>query len=498
MSIIPTPLRWNHRRRGARRHLGLAAGALLALAAATICGGCRQPPPRPNLIFIVVDDLNDWVGPLGGHPQTRTPQLDRLARRGVSFTRAFSVSSACNPSRSAVLTGLQPTTTGVYWNGQPLRLAVPDVVTLPQRLRAAGYVTAEAGKVLHDPDAPSWDERRPPDHDPEPPNRPINGIHSDRFFDWGPLDLPDSAMSDDHTVTWATEWLAARDDRPFFLAVGLGKPHLPWFVPSEYFEGLDPRTVELPEVPAGDLDDLPQRARNIADPEGDHRQVLEAGAWGSGVVSYLASIRFADTMVGRLLDAIDASPGRDHTIIVLWSDHGFHLGEKEHWRKGTLWEEGTRVPLLVVAPGVTREGAVCSRTVSLLDLYPTLLELLGVSAEEPLPGHPLEGESLVPWLRHPDLAGGRHAVSMIRRDFAVRSDRWRYIRYGSGDEELYDLDADAEEWTNLADRPELAAIKAELATDIPSARAEQGPFGPAPRPAEDGGATASGPEGEPR
>ncbi|MCB1056969.1 MAG: sulfatase [Acidobacteria bacterium] len=472
--------------------------ALLAAGFAVSLGACREPPSPPNVVFIAVDDLNDWVGPLGGHPQTRTPNLDRLAAEGVTFTHAYSVASACNPSRAATLTGLRPSTTGIYWNGQPLRLAVPEIITLPERLRAAGYVTAEAGKVLHDPDAPSWDERFPPAHDPEPDGRPINGIVSDRFFDWGPLDLPDSAMSDDHVVRWASEWIADHGEQPYFLAVGLSKPHLPWFVPREYFEGLDPETVELPEVPTDDLEDIPKRGRNIADPEGDHRAVLEAGAWGSGVVSYLAAIRFADTMVGRLLDAVDRSPGRDRTIIVLWSDHGFHLGEKMHWRKGSLWEEGTRVPLIVVAPGVTPAGAVCDRPVSLLDLYPTLLELLGVGAEEPLPGHPLEGNSLVPWLRDPKLGGGTPALSMIRRDFAVRSERWRYIRYGSGDEELYDLDADPEEWTNLADRPELAPIKSELGAEIPTERAEDAPFGKAPRPPEDGGATASGPEGEPR
>lgn len=494
---LPTPPPRPFSPRGPRHRHRLAL--LLATLLGALCASCGAPPSAPGVVFIVIDDLNDWVGFLGGHPDAHTPNIDRLAARGVAFTRAYAPSSMCNPSRTAVMTGLRPTTSGVYWNGQPLRAAMPQVVTLPERLRRAGFVTAEAGKVLHQPDPPSWDERRPAGRDPEPPGRPVNGIASDRFFDWGPIDVPDSAMVDRQTVEWAGEWLEARGDEPFFLAVGLGKPHLPWFVPRPYFEALPAAGVRLPEVIEDDLADLPgRRALNIAHPESDHRLVLEHGVWGEAVAAYLAAVRFADARVGELLAAIEEADLAERTIIVLWSDHGFHLGEKQHWRKTTLWEEGTRVPLIVVAPGVTTPGAVCERPVSLLDLYPTLLELLDLPLEPVLErageGDTTailpEGRSLVPWLLRPETPAAGPALSMLRRDFSARSERWRYTRYVDGGEELYDHDADPHEWHNLASDPAYAAIRAELGALFPTEYAADGPR--ALPPPEEGGSGARG------
>jgi arylsulfatase A-like enzyme len=282
-------------------------------------------------------------------------------------------------------------------------------------------------------------------------------------------------MSDARVVAWAAEYLARKHEKPFFLAVGLARPHLPWFVPRKYFDQYPAGSVALPEVKADDLEDVPPAARRMARPEGDHRDVVQNGRWKEAVAAYLASIAFADAMLGRLLAALDASPHAPNTIVVFWGDHGWHLGEKQHWRKLTLWEEAARVPLIIAAPGVTRAGARCERTVSLLDLYPTLVELCGLAAR---PG--LEGASLLPLLRDPAAARERPAVTTCGfGNHAVRTERWRYIRYADGSEELYDHEKDPNEWTNFAACQSRAETKKELARWLPERDAEPAPARPA-------------------
>jgi arylsulfatase A-like enzyme len=431
---------------------------------------------RPNVLFIAIDDLNDWIGRLGGHPQARTPNLDRLASRGVLFTRAYCAAPLCNPSRAALMTGVRPSTSGVYTNSQPFRRSpvLKDAVTLPQHLRAHGYRSIGTGKIYHGgfPDPQSWDEywpsqtqNKPPD--PAPPQRPANGIPDTAQFDWAALKNPDSDMGDYKVVDWAAGQLRRKHDKPFFLACGIFRPHLPWYVPQKYFDLFPLGSIQLPTVKNDDLDDVPPIGRRFARPEGDHKKVLQHDQWRKAVQAYLASITFADAQVGRLLDAFDASPYARNTAIVLWSDHGWHLGEKLHWRKFTLWEEATRNVLMMVAPGVTRAGARCDRTVSLLDIYPTLVDVCG------LPGRPvLEGASLLPLLRRPDAPWDRPAVTTyFRNNHSVRSERWRYIRYSDGGEELYDHQNDPLEWTNLASKPEHQAVKTELARWLPKENA---------------------------
>lgn len=327
---------------------------------------------RPNVLFIAVDDLNDWIGVLEGHPQARTPNIDRLAQRGVLFTNAHCAAPACNPSRVALMTGLRPSTSGVYQNQSPWRKALPDAVTLPQHFMAHGYTALGSGKIYHGrfPDPPSWDEYWPSKekqkpNDPMPENRPLNGIPGTAHFDWGPVNASDEAMG--------------------------------------------------------------------------------------------------DAQVGRVLDALDESPHAGSTIIVFWTDHGWHLGEKEHWRKFALWEDATRTPIVVVAPGVTEAGARCARPINLLDLYPTLIDLCR------LPERPeLEGASLRPLLE--DVAAERDRPSLTthgRNNHALCSDRYRYIRYSDGSEELYDHKHDPHEWRNVADDANYADVKAELARWLP-------------------------------
>jgi arylsulfatase A-like enzyme len=446
----------------------------LAISGSTSAVAADKPARPFNVLFIAVDDLNDWINPLGGYPRVQTPNLDRLAAQGMLFTRAYCSAPACNPSRASLLTGVPPSTSGVYDNGQPWRPVMRDVVTLPQHFKSLDYHVVGGGKVFHGayPDRASWHEYFDQPGDPVPSSRPANGIGgADSQFDWSPLDVDDAEMGDTKVTTWAVDYLRQKHSKPYFLAVGLYRPHLPWYVPRKYFDRYPLADIILPQVKADDLDDVPPIGRRMARPEGDHRRVLETNNWEKGVQGYLASITFADSCVGRLLDALDASGEADRTIIVLWGDHGWHLGEKLHWRKFTLWEEATRVPLVIVAPGVTGRNVRCERTVSLLDLYATLAELCGSS-----PPSTVEGHNLVLLLKDPS-APWRYPVVTThgRNNHAVRSERWRYIRYRDGTEELYDHEHDPMEWTNLAGKPEHESVKKELAAWLPKVNAPDVP-----------------------
>jgi choline-sulfatase len=445
---------------------GLAASPLLA----------RKRPP--NVLFIAIDDLNDWTGCLGGHPQARTPNLDALARQGVLFTNAHCAAPLCNPSRAALLTGIRPSTSGVYYNDQPPRQAplLAQAVTLPQHFQQHGYRVVGGGKLFHYPDPESWHDyfpskttNKPPD--PAPPKVPVNGIPDAAHFDWGPVEVPDAAMGDMQVAEWAAAQLAPPAADPFFLGVGLFRPHLPWYVPPKYFDLHPLESIVLPTVNEHDLDDVPPVGRRFARPEGDHRRVLEHNQWRQAVRGYLASISFADAVLGKVMDAFRRSPHARNTIVVLWSDHGWHLGEKLHWRKFALWEEATHNVLTISAPGVTKPGGRCGRTVSLLDVYPTLIDLCGLKPREGL-----EGVSLQPLLKRPAAPWGRPALTTYgRNNHSVRSERWRYIRYHDGGEELYDRQADPLEWVNLASRPEFRRIKEEHAAYLPKENAPESP-----------------------
>jgi arylsulfatase A-like enzyme len=442
--------------------------AILALGAAP------QAAERPNVLFIPVDDLNDWVGALGGHPDVKTPHLDKLAARGVLFTRAYCAAPACNPSRAALLTGVRPSTSGVYHNSQPWRPALKNAVTLPQHFMAHGYTAVGGGKVFHGgfDDAASWHEYfKARGKSPEPAKVPANGIPNTAHFDWGPVDASDEDMPDTKMVNWAIEVLNKKHEKPFFLAAGFVKPHLPWYAPRKYFDLYPLDKVALPKVDERDLDDVPAAGKRVARPEGDHKKVVESDTWRKAVQAYLATISYFDAQLGRLIDALDKSAYASNTIVVLWGDHGWHLGEKQHWRKFALWERATKAPLLVVAPGVTRPGGRCGRPVDFMSLYPTLAELCGLPAAKAQ-----EGPSLVPLLKDPSASWEHVAITTHgRNNHAVRSERYRYIRYADGSEELYDHESDPHEWTNLAGKPELAKVREELAARLPKVNAPDAP-----------------------
>ena len=428
---------------------------------------------RPNILFIALDDLNDWVGCLGGHSQTLTPHLDRFAASGILFSNAHCPAASCNPSRTAVVTGLSPATSGLYQNTQKMRRVLPDAVLLPQFFRNNGYWASGSGKILHYfIDAPSWDEYFPKKESENPfprtlypPDRPVNLPRAGKWqyveTDWAPLDADDEQYGGDWLVSkWIGEQLRKTHGQPFFLACGIYRPHEPWFVPKKYFAPFPLETIELPPgYRADDLDDLPPAGKRKG-PNRYFAHIRKHQQWKKGLQGYLASIHFADAMVGRVLDALESGPNKDTTIVVLWSDHGWHLGEKQHWQKFTPWRRASRVPLMIrvpkdAAPGLpsgTNAGATCSRPVNLLSLFPTLAELAGLP-----PKKDNDGPSLVPLLRNPAGPGWDH-VSVthngIPGTFGLSTDSWRYIHYSNGDEELYHIDKDPHEWTNLAQNPD--------------------------------------------
>lgn len=457
--------------------------------ALTMLPMCSWAEP-PNILFIAVDDLNDWIEPMGGHPQARTPNLARLARRSTLFARAYTAAPACNPSRAALMTGIAPYRSGVYNNRQAWRPAMPDTATLPQAFRRNGYWAGGAGKIYHGvyPDPPSWDEYWPSKSqqrgpDPLPARRPANGIPETGNFDWGALEAGAAEMSDYKVAEWVAGKLRQEHDRPFFLACGIFRPHLPWYVPKNYLDRFSVDSIQLPTVFDRDLLDVPAAGVTMARPERDHASVVEHGQWKEAVRAYLASVNFADAMIGMVLDALDESGHAANTVIVLWGDHGWHLGEKHHWRKFALWEEATRVPLLIhVPPGTpglpegSRREAVSPRPVNLLDIYPTLLELAGI---EPL--HELDGNSLVPLLRNPDQPWQPTVTTHGRLNHAVRSEDFRYIRYADGSEELYDHRVDPMEWTNLAEDESFAGAKRELSKWLPETDVPEAPVQPSDR-----------------
>ena len=466
---------------------------LLIVAAVALFAGSSAAGAQPNVLLILADDLNDWVGSLTDHPNAHTPNIDRLAAGGMLFRQAYASSPKCNPSRTALLLGLAPSTTGIYDNGHWWRPHLPEAIALPEAFRRAGYHVAGGGKIFHHtagfnpPDL--WDEYFDLQFDdpwdrsgsaypgiglaPAPPGHPLAGMTPFRHeLDWGSLPIRESDYGDARTVAWAADFLRQDRAEPFLLAVGLFHPHLPWYAPQRFFAAFEEGQTALPRAPADDLADVPAEGRRLAGRGADvFTAIRRAGKWAQAVRAYAANIAFADALVGQLLHALQESPHADNTLVVFASDHGFHLGEKQHWHKSTLWERATHVPLVIRGPRVT-PGTACDRPVSLLDIYPTLLDLAGIA-----PSSGLDGRSLASLLTDPDSEPNRHAgITYLRGNHAVRQGRWLYIRYHDGGEELYDRDADPHELENLAHREELLETKRALAELLPRENAAAAPL----------------------
>ena len=455
---------------------------LLLLIMLNSCDQQREPAESqpPNILFIAVDDMNDWVGFMGGHPDMNihTPNLDRLANASMFFTNAHTPAPACAPTRAAILTGVHHARSGaehVFWGDGPGWRnfeALKEVETLEQFFKRQGYKTLGAGKIYHSQAPPwsptsqvepaNWDFYYPSSYISHPyqiraPKEVIYPEDVDNhsrpggensWWTWGPIPVEDEKMADYHVVDWAGYQLEQQHDQPFFLAVGLWKPHDPWEVPQKYFDQYPLEDIKLPPYKENDLIDAYDHGRRWI-----HQWVVDNQQWKEVIQSYAASISFSDAMIGRLLDTFEKSAYADNTIVVLWSDHGMHMGEKENIEKFTLWERSTRVPLIISAPGLMQPGIRCDQPVSLMDLYPTLVELAGFDQ----PSH-LDGRSLVTQLKNPNTET-RPVISSYKFNWAedkvtghaVRSMRYRYIYYPEiGLEELYDHQVDPNEWNNIA------------------------------------------------
>lgn len=432
-----------------------------------------------NIVFIALDDLNDWIGCLGGHPDTRTPNLDRLAEKGLLFSNAHTPAPYCNPARSSILSGLYPASSGIYL-GETLQTRLPTTATLTEHFMQYDYEVIGAGKIFHlegNETESRWHDfthfqRAAGEKRRNPPLHGISELSPGDTLDWGVVDMDEQEFADWAVADWAVGELNKPHNRSFFMGVGFFHPHLPWYVPRKYSERFPPDKITLPATSEHDLEDIPSYARGLAsrtpfplpDALSEHQRIVRHGQWRNAVSCYLAAVNFADTLVGRVVDALARSRYAQDTILIVWSDGGFHLGEKQHWRKFSLWERGTRSPLLFYAPGITRAGSRCVRPVSLTDLYPTLLDLAGL----PKPGHKLDGHSLLTLMANPTAEWPHVALTThLPNNHAVRSERWRYIRYHDGSEELYDHENDPMEWKNLAADAALRRIKQELAAHMP-------------------------------
>ncbi|MFP6905874.1 MAG: sulfatase [Verrucomicrobiota bacterium] len=444
---------------------------LLTLWLGALCAAAD----KPNVLFIAIDDLNDWIGCMNGHPQAQTPNLDRLARKGTLFLNAHCNAPICGPSRASLLSGRYPHTTGVYNQpkGKPGLYADKRFFRgkmLPEAFSQAGYATYGVGKVGHGIKLEDLFQvfGTKGGSGPKPGTRRFHytpqGPYTGTQTDWGAFPDRDELMPDHQTADWAVEHLEKMDgDKPFFLAVGFNRPHVPFYVPQKWFDRYPLDEIQLPAIRKNDFNDIPETSRAMHElPRYPTWNVLEQdGQFSRCVQAYLACITFVDHQVGRVLDALEAGPHAKNTVIVLFSDHGYHLGEKDRVSKHSLWEESTRVPLIIAKPG--REAKRSRHPVGLIDLYPTLLELCK------LPPRPeLEGQSLA-GIIDGDEAKWRFATltTYARGNHALRSTRYRYIRCEDGSEELYDHDKDPMEWTNLAGHPEYADLVKRFKAELP-------------------------------
>jgi len=495
----------------------------------TVESGQAGKGSGPNVIMVIFDDLNDWVGPTAGHPDVITPNFDRLAALGISFTNAHNQTPVCMSSRNSFFSGKQPFTLGSY-NLQPYYrdLTAVDVGdSLPEHFAAHGYRTFASGKFFHGPTKGEFftglgvPAPQLPEGDPqraEPPH-PLNW--PDWIWDWGPVDARDEDMPDYRRALEIAAYLRQDIAEPFFIGTNVYQPHVPMHVPRKYFEMYDPASVHLPDMspralaglgPAGRAMALASTLRDPShraltgektmvtvpqvpapgkttgsvvtgaggEPSGELSETLppeERKAQGveighpdnprSVVQAYLANVTFADACLGVILDAWEDSPYRENTYIIAFSDNGFHLGEKQHWAKRTLWHESTRTPLLIAGPGI-EPGSVSDRPVGLIDLYPTLIELLELPDKEGL-----EGLSFVPQIRDPDADRPVPVLTTwMPGNHSVRTTRWVYIEYADGEAELYDRLADHEETDNLIADPQYADVVTDLARWVPREHAD--------------------------
>lgn len=453
-----------------------------------------QTSERPNVLFIAIDDLNDWVGVFGGHPQVKTPNLDAFAQAGsVVFQNAHCAGPVCGSSRSALLSGFMPSTTGIYGNGQNMRSSkiVRQHATLPEYFSKQGYRTLSCGKIFH---AHTDEEGRDVGHWAfDHYERIRSGARVDKSkytsrnaniiagkpgpdsaftkrggseFAWGPTRGTVEETRDYKAAEWGASQLQETHEQPFFIALGLSRPHLPFYVPQKFFDRYDASTFKAPDIKEDDLEDItiPGKNRPKFQATDDYLWLKQNGLIDEAARAYAAATSYADECLGVVFDELANSPYRDNTIVVIWGDHGWHLGEKLRYRKTTGWSESTRVPLLVRMPGMNGQQD-CARPVNLIDLYPTLIELCGLPDKTEL-----DGRDFSPLLEDPQQTWDHPTLTVFGRGNAsIHRDRYHYLRYRDGTEEFYDLHQDPMEWDNLIARlnSQQQLAKARLAKFVP-------------------------------
>ncbi|MBO94797.1 MAG: choline-sulfatase [Opitutales bacterium] len=454
----------------------------ILLSAVLVLAVVLNAATKPNILFIAIDDQNDWIGYLGGHPMVKTPHIDKLAARGTAFTNAHCQSPLCNPSRTSLMTGLRPTSTGIYGLAPWIR-TLPEFknhVTLPQYLKQhGGYKSYSTGKIYHGGNGrrktdKEFDVLGPPSSVGARPKQKLitTPFGNHKLVDWGTFPHKDEDKGDWKVASWAVEQLDAKPQEPFFLSVGFFLPHVPCYATQKWFDLYPDDDSVLPKIRRGDRNDTPRFSWYLHWylPEVRLKFLEEANQWRNIVRSYLACTSFVDSQVGRVLGALKRNNLEKDTIVVLWSDHGWHLGEKLITGKNTLWDDGARVPLIFAGPGV-KPRQLCGKPAELLDIYPTLLELCGLPENKKLEGH-----SLLPQLKDASAPRKWPAITTHNHDnHGVRSEHWSFIQYADGSQELYDMRKDPHEWNNLAKNPKYAEVIKEHQSFLPKENRKPAP-----------------------
>jgi len=416
---------------------------------------------KPNVLFIAIDDLNDYVNCMNGAINVPTPNIDRLAQKGTLFTNAHCQAPICGPSRASIMTGLYPATSGNYLQLKDRDIkkgseAAGKAVFMPDYFEKQGYKTMAVGKIYHEGDQAqtfdeyggkfSWMGPKPKERLNYDPSKIESKVGSTQT-DWGAYPDQDSLMTDYQSAKWAVSKLQQEYDKPFFLAVGFIRPHVPWYVPQKWFDMFPLDSIKTPPYKKDDFDDIPLFAAKVAEAPmmPTTEELIQSGEWKNVIQAYMACIAFVDAQVGKVLDALENSKYGENTVVVLWADHGYHLGEKNRFAKQALWERDTRTTL-IFKDVKGKEGQKCAASVQLLDIYPTLLDLCNLPPLESAEGHSLAG-----LLQKPEMKWQYPALSFYGEgNLAIRDDQFRLIKYEDGSLELYDLKNDPNEWTNLA------------------------------------------------
>ncbi len=428
---------------------------------------------RPDVVFIIVDDLNDWLGCLDGHPDAQSPNIDALAASGMLFSQGYCNSPQCRPSRTSLNHGVYPFKTGTYFNARYPDETSISTPSMQQFFKDNGYRVASGGKVFHGGPGSTGNSLLPRPRDPRPPKGQDNFNAMAAPNDGYALDASDEQMGDYKVATWATEQWNTVTEKPLFMSVGFFRPHRPLQVPQTWFEKVPLESIQRPTEPEGvdDWSDMPEFARRLARTHAhkplhkglsDHEFILANNEWDATIRAYQASVAFVDQQIGRFVTSLKKNPRGRETYVMLVSDHGWHLGEKKHWCKGAIWEQTTHIPFIIRGPGV-KAGSICKQPVSLIDVYPSLVDFAGFTIPDWL-----DGASVKPQLADPQTQRGPAISSYGSGNTSIRTERYRYIRYEDGSEELYDHHLDPNEWTNLASKKEYEQTKRALSKMIPT------------------------------